>query len=119
MLGLLVQVPRFTAEVSARPVASPLARLQARQQPSAGKFVTTLFHQRAELSDLDLAILHHLDGSRDRAALVDVLLAAVADGALKIHKNGQSLPPETIPEILKKHLDLSLQRLAKSGLLVA
>src|SRR5207244_9003412 len=115
MLGLLVQVPRFTAEASARPVASPLARLQARQ-PSAGKFVTTLFHQRAELSDLDLAILPHLDGSRDRAALLDVLLAAVAEGALKLHKNGQSLPPETIPEILKKYLHRSLQRLARCRL---
>jgi len=118
MLGLLVQVPRFTAEASARPVASPLARLQA-QQPSAGKFVTTLFHQRAELSDLDLAILPHLDGSRDRAALLDVLLTAVAEGALKLHKNGQSLPPETIPEILKKYLHLSLQRLARCRLLMA
>jgi methyltransferase-like protein/2-polyprenyl-3-methyl-5-hydroxy-6-metoxy-1,4-benzoquinol methylase len=118
MLGLLVQAPPFTAEVSAKPVASPLARLQARQ-PAAGRSVTTLFHHVAELSDLDLALLPYLDGSRDRAALVDALSAEVANGTLKIQKNGRSLPPESIPRILKKSLEPSLQRLARFGLLVA
>jgi methyltransferase-like protein/SAM-dependent methyltransferase/Fe-S-cluster containining protein len=118
MVALHVHMPSFAPEAGARPLASPLARVQAHQQP-AGKLITTLFHRQVELSDLDLVVLPYLDGSRDRAALVDALQAAVADGSLKIEKNGQRPPRETIPAILKEALEICLQRLARFGLLTA
>jgi methyltransferase-like protein/2-polyprenyl-3-methyl-5-hydroxy-6-metoxy-1,4-benzoquinol methylase len=119
IVALHVHVSSFALEVSTRPVASPLARLQAQQPPSPDKLITTLFHRMVRLSDLDLVLLPYLDGSRDRVALLEILADAVAEGTLKIHKNGQSPPPETIPEILREFLELSLQRLARFGLLMA
>jgi methyltransferase-like protein/cyclopropane fatty-acyl-phospholipid synthase-like methyltransferase/Fe-S-cluster containining protein len=119
ILGVLIHVPQFAFEASARPVASPLARQQALPRPIADKLVTTIFHHVAELTDLDLVLLPYLDGSRDRAALLVILMTAVADGSLKLQHNGQSAPPEAIPQVLKESLELSLQRLARFGLLVA
>src|SRR5262249_52443000 len=68
--------PAFVREVSARPVASPLARLQA----AAGASATNLRHERVPLDEPDRPVLRHLDGSRDRAALLGLL--AGLNGAL-------------------------------------
>src|SRR5207244_514519 len=51
---------------SERPVASPLARLQAR----AGGIVSTLLHTAVSIADANaLRLLPLVDGTRDRAAL--------------------------------------------------
>src|SRR5260370_29937592 len=61
-----VHVPAFTIEVSERPTASPLARLQA---PNS-KFVTALNYASVKLEDsLSHNLLRLLDGTRDRVAL--------------------------------------------------
>jgi methyltransferase-like protein/protein-L-isoaspartate O-methyltransferase len=60
------------AQVSERPMASPLARMEARE----GEVITTLLHRSIHMDD-DLArrFVHLLDGTRDHAALVDCLAA--------------------------------------------
>jgi SAM-dependent methyltransferase len=60
---------RYAAEAGLRPVASPLARMQAAE----GALVATLRHVRVELPDFERAVLLMLDGTRDRAALVAAL----------------------------------------------
>jgi len=63
---------RFVTEVSERPVASRLARLQARQ----GSLVTTLRHQPVEIGDeAGRHLLTLLDGMHDRAALCKAMSA--------------------------------------------
>jgi hypothetical protein len=52
-----------------RPLASPLARLQA----VAGRRVSSLWHRVVELEEPDRRLLCLLDGTRDRAALVESL----------------------------------------------
>jgi SAM-dependent methyltransferase len=56
---------RAVPEAGERPVASPLARLQAR----AGRRVASLRHRVIQLEEADRALLGFLDGTRDRAAL--------------------------------------------------
>jgi hypothetical protein len=90
-----VNAPRFVVGVSQRPVAMPLARFQA----ATGTAVANLRHQAVTLCALDRQVLRHLDGSRDRDQLVQVL----AGGA------GRGLPGEL--------LDQSLCRLAGHALL--
>jgi hypothetical protein len=63
-----------------RPVASPLARLQAR----SGNRVTSLRHRVVEVGDVDRQILQRLDGSRDRGALASELETLAASGAVSL-----------------------------------
>lgn len=63
--------PKFTTEVSTRPVASPYARLCARR----GLKVTNMRLQSAAIDGPSQWILHHLDGQHDRAALADLVVS--------------------------------------------
>ena len=56
----------FAARAGERPVASPLARWQAR----AGRPITSLRHAVLQLGELPRQLLLALDGSRDREALL-------------------------------------------------
>ena len=76
MLELLAAPRRCVLSISDHPTASPIARLLA---PS--RRVTNLCH-RIILMDDDLAcfVLAHLDGTRNREALVDLMMDAVRTG---------------------------------------
>jgi SAM-dependent methyltransferase len=56
----------FVAAAGERPAASPLARLQA----EAAAVVTNLRHGLVPLDEQERLVLRHLDGRRDRAALL-------------------------------------------------
>jgi methyltransferase-like protein/2-polyprenyl-3-methyl-5-hydroxy-6-metoxy-1,4-benzoquinol methylase len=118
-LGGLVELhthpPRFSMEPGERPVASPLARLQA----AGSELVTNLRHRGVELNGFDRAVVSQLDGSRDRPALRKALAELAARGVVTIDMNGQPLrDPEQIDCLLEQALPASLQRLATYGLLV-
>lgn len=84
----------FTAQVSARPVASPLARLQA----VASDRVTNLCHEIVHLDPDSRQILRLLDGTRDHEALARVALTSQKP-------NGQVLCEDStvaLPQILNK-----------------
>ncbi|HVF90419.1 MAG TPA: class I SAM-dependent methyltransferase [Blastocatellia bacterium] len=121
VVELHVHVPAVALELSERPVASPLARLQAR----VGPVVTSLFHTSVRIgNELGRYLLTLLDGTRDRAALLDELTS-------RIESRGQETgrdkgPPEEREEeregardFLDRNLDENLRRMATLGLLVA
>ena len=79
MLDLHTHVPPFTTQVSERPVASPLARLEARD----GDVVSTLHHRSLLLKDpLQRGLVMLMDGSRDHDALRKDLLELFKSGVL-------------------------------------
>jgi methyltransferase-like protein len=81
LLDLHVHVPPFTTQVSERPVASPLARLEARD----GEVITTLHHRSLRLGDsLQRGLVMLLDGTRDHDALRKELLKLFQSGALTL-----------------------------------
>lgn len=61
--------PPFGVEPGERPEASPLARVQAESQP----WVTSLRHDLVLLSDQQRLLVRHLDGTRCRSDLLEVL----------------------------------------------
>jgi SAM-dependent methyltransferase/methyltransferase-like protein len=96
-------VPRYATSASERPVASPLARLQAR----SGECVTTLLHATMRMDDApSRRMLQMLDGTRDREQIAAELLAAFP----------QDKRPD--PAALRAGIDRNLARLARAGLLV-
>jgi methyltransferase-like protein/SAM-dependent methyltransferase len=81
LVDLHVHVPPFTTQVSERPVASPLARLEARD----GDVITTLHHRSLRLGDsLQRGLVMLLDGTRDHDALKKDLLRLFESGALTL-----------------------------------
>jgi len=101
IIDLHVHPPGLTIRASDRPVASPLARLQARTNDT----VTTLLHTQIGIADVNaLRLLPLVDGSRDRAALA----AAVKQIALDID-----------PSRATDFVDYALEKFARLGLLMA
>jgi hypothetical protein len=107
--------PHFALELTARPVASPLARLQA----ATSNKVTTLRHQTVLLDDFIRTVLRHLDGSHDRAALLQTVEKAVLQGGLTL----EALPDPARDaarrrEVLGKALEQALSQVAANALLI-
>jgi methyltransferase-like protein/cyclopropane fatty-acyl-phospholipid synthase-like methyltransferase len=81
LLDLHVYVPPFATKVSEKPVASPLARLEAR----ASEVITTLHHRSLRLGDaLQRGLVMLMDGTRDHGALRKDLLQLFQSGALTL-----------------------------------
>jgi methyltransferase-like protein len=110
-----VSTPAFVTAVGERPVASPLARLQA----VANRVVTNRRHRNVELDGFDRAMLPAVDGSRDRAGLVEVLAQKVRGGLPLRDENDQEVrEPGHVREVLGRGVEAALRRLASGALLV-
>ncbi|MEZ5585246.1 MAG: class I SAM-dependent methyltransferase [Candidatus Competibacteraceae bacterium] len=102
----------FIRTLSQRPVASPLARLQAvthglvtgRQHKSIGLDV---FHRR---------LLQLLDGSRNVTRLIDQLGKEIMTGQLDL---GQPIHRDKLALVLERQVPVCLERLAQGALLIA
>src|SRR5206468_1620467 len=71
--------PRFVPFVSEKPKATPLARFQARESTTATNAMNFVVQG---LNRFDRVVLSHLNGARDRAAVLAVLRAAIGRGIL-------------------------------------
>ena len=116
LLDLHVYVPPFATKVSERPVASPLARLEARD----GDVITTLHHRSLRLGDsLQRGLVMLMDGTRDHDALRYDLLRLFGSGALTLQEDGKSVSDMQIVEkrIAAETEDV-LQSLARMAVLM-
>jgi hypothetical protein len=92
MIELRASRAPLAPEISARPRASASALQEAR----AGKHVTTLLHTTARLDDpVVRRFLLLLDGTRDRAALLDGLRTEYPD-----------LPPDQLEQGIEPNLKM-------------
>ena len=110
------QGPSWIATPSERPMASRLARHQARTMG----WLTNQRHEPVRTDPVWRVLLQYLDGRHDRAMLVEQLAAQVRKGELTLQHEGR---PVTDPdEILKRvanSVEAALARLAENALLVA
>jgi methyltransferase-like protein/SAM-dependent methyltransferase len=97
-----------------KPRGCSFARLQALTRDR----VTNRRHAPVELSDASRWIFQRLDGTRDRASLLEEMVAAVDPGALAIPKAepGTEAQPSLF-EQLARSFDADLARLARTALL--
>jgi hypothetical protein len=117
LLDLRTHEPRFATTPTERPVASPLARLQAER----GSQVTNLLHRIVELDDLQRRVLRLLDGHRDRAALLDGLQDGAKDAVLQATSwtASERLEDTGAQPVGPHSLDATLDRLSDACLLVS
>jgi methyltransferase-like protein len=100
-----VYAPHFVRELSDYPIASPVARFQAKND----LFITNLRHELVKLEGLSYYVLPFLDGSLDRAALLELLQQWEVEGILPI-------PPEPVSP--SERVETALRALANAALLV-
>jgi methyltransferase-like protein len=114
---LHVQQPPFVTDVSERPIASALARLQLQHD----NVISTLRHHTLRIEDsLGRHLVMLLDGTRDRATLLKDLGELVQSGAATLTHEGKSV--SDVQEALKylaRGLEANLTGLARSAVLVA
>ncbi len=105
--------PRFSASVSERPAASPLARWQA----AGAQLVTSVFHTGVQIEDdSGRHLMSLLDGTRDRAALSAEMFAFLRGrGALQ----EQAFDEAELRRRVDDELANNLRKLARFGLLIA
>jgi methyltransferase-like protein/trans-aconitate methyltransferase len=108
LLDLTTHPEACSTSLSERPVASPLARLEARTV----SVVTSLLHVELTISDLDKYVLLLLDGTHDKRAIVDQVVEALGRGELDLG----AVPPR---EEVVKLVELALSQFRRAGFLVA
>ncbi len=113
--------PSFVLTISDKPIASPVARMQAR----SGNTVTNLRHEAGQLNEFGREVLCMLDGSHDRSAIVARLIRSVEMGRIALTRKEPDVSPEAAGQVksLEKtaqdSLDDCLKKLARFALLVA
>jgi len=116
VLDFSVSEPTCTGEVSERPVASPYARLRARD----GGKVVNLRLETVALSTPSRLVLQHLDGQLDRAALVEMVANWLRSGAVA----GDGVtnlpgPDQPLEARAAAYVDTLLRSFARGALLIA
>lgn len=116
LVNMHVHPPHFTLAVSDRPLASPLARLQARSE----RVVANLLHEGVKLEPIERLVLPLLDGKHDLAALLPPIVRAAAGGLLVVSRNDKPERDEAVlRELLAPQLKPVLESIAGSALLLA
>ena len=102
------------------PTERPVAFAPARVRAEMGRPVPTARHELARLTDLEAHLLPLLDGTRDRAALLDDLAGEVTAGRLRLDRDGQPVrAADDVTATLAAILDQALANIARQALLVA
>lgn len=116
LLALSLEPVHCLPHVSEKPKAAPFARFDA----EAGPTVVGARHEAVHLGIVAQTILPALDGSRDRAALQSLVIAAVAAGRLSFQREGMQIAtPAGVAREAASHIEASLIDLARAGLLIA
>jgi methyltransferase-like protein len=116
VLELHTWAPEVVAEISERPIASPLARYQFLH----GRKLTTLWHGSMNLAeDLSRPLFGLLDGTRNIAALAEALLGMVQSGkAVLFHDGAPMTDTGLIRAEIEAKLPLTLRGFARAAMLV-
>lgn len=107
----------FATKAGERPIASPLARVQAQ----TSEMVTNLRHESVRLED-DLVkhLLLLLDGTRDREMLLNELRRLIDSGEIDVEIDNRGGDDSSQnPNALSDGLERSLENLARLALLIA
>ena len=114
LLDFHVHPPRFASEPGERPVASPLARLQAETEET----VTNLRGRAVQLDDFHGLILQRLDGTRDLSQLAEEIKSLFLAGDFTIEQGGQPVQdPAMIEAMIGPEIEPTVRTAGRAGAL--
>ncbi len=120
VIELVAYTPAFVTEISAYPVASPLARWQLKN----GKIMANLQCKTGEVDGLTAFLFPHLDGEHTIDDLIAILNEQVQQGKLQVQIDESKLPAgETKAQAIQATLTNAVKNIladvAKNALLIA
>ena len=115
----LIELHSIAIPVNRTPAEKPKLIASARERVVAGgNSVANRRHELVKLTDLDLRLMPLLDGTRNRAAILDELVQKSLSGDLKVAKDGQPITSEAeIRTALDSVLDAAINNLAIQSLM--
>jgi methyltransferase-like protein/SAM-dependent methyltransferase len=101
--------------VTEKPRVTPLIRHQAAQ----GRRIVNLKHELGTLGDFERHLLRHMDGTRDKAALTEVVIGLVDQNVLSANVNGKRITdPVEVRKVMAPAVDEALTRLMQHSYLL-
>ncbi|MDT5135522.1 MAG: hypothetical protein QOE41_4833 [Mycobacterium sp.] len=98
----------------------PARRMAELTRGDADASTFNLWHETLALSPVDRHLLPLLDGTRDRDALVEALLAIAREDLIRFERDGKRVSGEAeLRKVLAEHIDAMPQTLARMKLLRA
>ena len=115
-VDLLEHVPAYAPRAGERPMASPLARLQAGRRSGAA---ISLLHRQLRLDDLEALVLSRLDGTRDVAALSrETVEVVLAEGLMRDAEGNTVRDPARVGAFVERAMGPILDDLAGAAFLM-
>lgn len=115
LVQLHVYAPPFVTQASEKPLASPIARWQAKKFSR----VTSLRHERVALDRISRLILAYLDGNHDRQAILDIIVEFHKDGQIVLtDEEEKNIDPKALRELMAKDIDHNFNFFAWAALLI-
>lgn len=106
----------FVREISERPKASDLVRNQVERQLFT---VTNQLHEAVNIDILAAHMIKLMDGTRDRAALLDDAVKLAKSGVLIIQKDGKPVSDDaTLRQVLEQEINGRLEIMTRTAVLV-
>lgn len=116
LVEFFVHPPRLTAQISANPQASLIARWQADHM----RKVTNMRHERVELDDMARSLLRYLDGRTDRKQLLAIMNRDYEDGRFVMPTDeSENKSTAKVRNMMVDEVDSRLRFFAKASLLVS
>lgn len=112
LLNLCLEPVALRTGIDVRPRLNALARAQVRRD---SRNLTTVWHETLNTDAFSLRLALHLDGTRDRQALLDQLLQDVAEGSLSLP--GLPAGVQQRKQTLAVNLDRMMTLFARNGIL--
>jgi len=116
----VIELHASEVQCARKPGERPCTTSLVRHQATVGPGVTDQLHRTVNVDDAAARLLlRHLDGTRDRIALSDILENAVSSGRLNIkYKNKPILEAKNLKDVLRRIVDSHLQKLTECALLI-
>jgi methyltransferase-like protein/cyclopropane fatty-acyl-phospholipid synthase-like methyltransferase len=110
--------PYKAVDISKKPKASDYARAQLEFNNNA--WVTSQNHERVNINIIDAFLIKYLDGTNDKASLLEKMKKHVNNGELSVKQNDKVIDnADKIEKDLKEFIDQSLEKYLQNKILVA
>lgn len=117
LIQFTTAAPPMTRRLTERPIASALVRLQIEE--GHDRF-SSLLHSVKALDEMTRHCVRHMDGHHDLGQLVELLLEYVQENQVVIERHGRPVQHAAeLRRVLSEELEVNLQRVADSGMLLA
>ena len=120
LVDRLVEIRPRQLKIVKTPSEKPTTSAYTRIEAESGRVATNQKHELGTIGEFERHLLRYLDGTHDRAGLLDEMYNLVRGGILQANENNQPVTDEKrVRELLTPSIDDALRRFAQHSFLIA